>query len=432
MNKLILYFISLSFFLSSCVKDTFDNPGNVSANVTSITIKNLREKYTGTAQTITALKIKGIVTSDKDGKNLPSQNLIIQDATAGIAVRFSTSHSFALNDEVEIVINGASLEEYNSTLQLNYATLSSATKTGTGSITPRVATLSEINNNFEEWESTLVKIDNATISGSGSTYNGSKTLADAGANITLYTTSTASFSGSNYRTGTVSVVGTLGQFKATKQLSLLSEAVVTVGSGGGGGGGGGTFTPKTIEEIRNMYAGTAQTINNLSIEGIVISDLTNSNTDPKNLVIQDGSRGIVVRFAGNHSFAVGDKVKIEINASLETFNGILQLNNQALAGATKTGTGTITPVTLTIAAIKAGITNYESTLVKITGATISVGTTYSTTNKITDATDNVLLYTRTGASFTGTSYPTGAKTITGIVSVFTTPQISIRTTADVQ
>lgn len=413
--------------------------GGTTGTETLITVQELRDKFSGTAVTVSNVKVKGIVISDKDGGNITSQNLVIQDATAGIAVRFTASHSFNLNDEVELAINGLSLEEFKSTLQVNNATVASAKKIGTGSITPRTATLTDINNNFETWESTLVKVDNGTISGTSSTYFGSKTLADASANITLYTASTATFANTNYKTGTVSVVGILSQFNATKQLQMRNESDVT---GGSGGGGGTTYTPKTILEIRAMHGGTSKLVTGYSIEGVVISDNSNGNTTARNLVIQDASnRGIVVRFAANHSFSLGDKVKINIdNDSLTLFSGLMQITQGTsgipLADASKTGTGTITPANVTIATITGNMSQYESTLVKVSGATISgTGTTYSGSKTIKDAssTTGMTLYTATGASFSGTTFPTTSKDITGIVGVFgTTKQLMMRSTADVQ
>lgn len=435
MKKIILYSLSLLTILSSCVKDTFDDPGSsIAGNSTLISIKDLRAKYTGSAQALSNLKIRGIVISDKDNGNVSSQNMVIQDQTGGIMVRFASAHNFALNDDVEVVLaGGASLEEFKGTLQANFVPNGAASKKGTGSITPRKATLTEVNNNFEAWESTLIELSNVTVA--AGTFGGNKTVSDASANITMYTMSAASFSSSTIPTGQVTVVGYLGEFSPTKQIQIRNASDVTGGSGGGGGGG--TFTPKTIAEIRAMHAGVSKTIDGYSIEGVVISDKANNNTNSGNIVVQDASgRGIVVRISGTHNFALNDQVKINIsNDSLTLFRGLMQLNIP-IADITKTGTSTVTAKTVTINEINSNMATYESTLVKVLSATISGGTTYGTNNVLTDGSaspNTITLYTAAGATFTGATVPTGAKTVTGIVGVFnTTKQLMLRNTTDVQ
>jgi DNA/RNA endonuclease YhcR with UshA esterase domain len=185
------------------------------------TIMSIRNIYTGAATTIPAnRKIKGIVISDKDNGNIDSRNMVLQDSTGGIVVRFSSNVSFALNAEVEVDISGQELSAFNGLLQVNNVSNSNATQTGTGTITPKVATISQVNSNFSAWESTLVKILNVTITGSGGTYNGSKTLNDGTGTITLYTRSAASFSATNHPTTPVDITGILIPFNTTKQISI--------------------------------------------------------------------------------------------------------------------------------------------------------------------------------------------------------------------
>jgi hypothetical protein len=154
-------------------------------------------------------------------------------------------------------------------------------------------------------------------------------------------------------------------------------------------------------------------------------------------VVQDASgRGIVVRVSGTHNFALNDQVKINIsNDSLTLFRGLMQLNTP-IADITKTGTSTVTAKTVTINEINSNMTTYESTLVKVLNATISGGVTYGTNNILTDGSANpntIALYTAAGATFTGSTVPTGAKTVTGIVGIFnTTKQLMLRNTSDVQ
>jgi hypothetical protein len=83
--------------------------------------------------------------------------------------------------------------------------------------------------NFENYESTLVTIDNATLSGNGGVYGGNVTLTDGtSGSLTLYTktgTTPATFATSSYPTpGPSSVTGVLQQFNSTYQISIRTTA----------------------------------------------------------------------------------------------------------------------------------------------------------------------------------------------------------------
>jgi hypothetical protein len=193
----------------------------------NITIATCRSYFTGTTTTAPAgKKIKGIVISDVSNLNTDPRNLAIQDSTAGIVVRFTSSHSFPLGAEVEVDISSQELSEFAGLLQVNNVPNGNAIQTGTGTVTPQVVTIAQINANFEAWESTLVKVNLATITGTGSTYSGSRTLTDASGTMTLYTRSQATFASQNYPLGVVSVTGILVPFNSTKQISIRSTADV--------------------------------------------------------------------------------------------------------------------------------------------------------------------------------------------------------------
>lgn len=390
-----------------------------------ITIKELRNMFTGSAVTLGAIAIQGTVISDKSTNNINGQNIIIQDSTAGIMVRFSGTHNFKLYDKVLINLKNGSLEDYKGLLQVNGASLSGATYQGNAPISPRIATITEINANFESWESTLVKIKGVQLTGTPAQYTGNKTVIDAGGKtITMYTMASATFAGTNYKTGTVDVTGYLGQFNTTNQIQIRGEADV---EGGTSGGGGGNETKLNIMDLRNQFTGTALTIGSYFIEGTVISDKSTANINSQNLVIQDATGGVLVRFSAAHNFNLGDVVKIIITGnSLEEYKKTLQVNNAVLANASKTGSGSITPLVLTMAQIRANFETYESTLVKIKGATIPSGT-YSGSKTISDNTSSLTLYTANTATFAGNAMPGASADIIGYLANFdTTAQLQIR------
>ncbi len=189
-----------------------------------VDISAVRSLFTGTTAAAPAnQKIKGIVISDRTGKNLNNKNLYLQDGTAGIVIRFEAEHPFNLGDEIEVIISEREVSEFNKLLQVNNVPLASVKVIGTGrTVTPRKATIAEINMNFNAWESTLVEINNATITG-GATLSGNRTVNDGTGTIPMFTQTAATFSGTATPTGPVTITAILSDFNA-KQIILRNAS----------------------------------------------------------------------------------------------------------------------------------------------------------------------------------------------------------------
>jgi hypothetical protein len=188
-----------------------------------MSIKDLRSFFTGTTTNApTDRKIRGIVISDRVGNNLNGRNAYVQDldGSAGILVRFSANHSYNLGDEVEVEVSGQELSQFNGLLQVNNVQLDKSGALTSGN-TPvvRTATAAQINANFDAWESTLVKITGATISGGGTPISGGKTVTDAGGSIAMFTQSYATFASATTPSGTVTVTAIVSDFNG-KQIIL--------------------------------------------------------------------------------------------------------------------------------------------------------------------------------------------------------------------
>ena len=196
----------------------------------------------------------------------------------------------------------------------------------------------------------------------------------------------------------------------------------------------------TILDLSTKYQGSDRTIPAGSdIEGIVISDLSNLNITANNVVIQDATGGIVVRFNTANPYTLGQKVHFNIsNQTLTSYNGLVEVlgvdgsTGLDISLSTVTGTGTITPRIATLQDIVTNKDLWESTLVQISGVTISGAGTYSGNTTLTDATGTLPMYTRTSSTFSAIAYPTTPVTITGIVSDFNAAQLNIRNANDVQ
>ncbi len=402
------------------------NGGNTGGDV--IPISDIRSLFSaGTTAGPTGKTIKGVVISDRNAVNTDTRNIVLQDGSAGIVVRFSAAHSFNLGDEVVVSVAGMELSEFNGLLQVNNVPNNAATSTGTGTLpAPREATVAQINANLESWESTLVKVKNATLTG-GATYSGSRTLSDGTGSVILFTRSQATFSGTALPTGNVDVVAIVSQF-TDAQLSIRNLGDVT------DLGGGTDPVAITLAELRTLFGGGASSVPAAKkVKGVVISDKDNFNWADRNLVIQDASGGITVRFTAAHTIALGQEVEIVVSgAELSEFNGLLQINNVPNANATVIGAGTLpAPRQATIAEILANLEAWESTLVKIVNVSIVGGGTYSGAKSLNDGTGTMDMFTRSQATFSGTTVPTTPVNIVAVVSQFTAGQVIIRNTTDV-
>lgn len=166
--------------------------------------------------------IRVVVTSDNSTNMINNQNLYCQDQTAGIQVRFTSAHSFPLGTELELKIGGMELSNYRGVLQINNVPLAMATVVTPPSlsVSPRVANLTDCNNNYNAWEGQLVRVNNVTLSGNA-TLSGSLTMDDgSGSTLVLYTASGATFSGTATPTNPVSITGLLIEYNGTKEIII--------------------------------------------------------------------------------------------------------------------------------------------------------------------------------------------------------------------
>lgn len=188
--------------------------------VTGNGIMGIRGLWTGSDVTVPSGKtIKGIVICDKDQANTDPKNLVIQDSTGGMVVRFTANHTYAAGDEVTVDLSGLTLTSFNGLIEVINTPAAAATKTGTGTITPRVATIAQVQANADAWESTLITINSATITGTGSTYSGTTTLNDGTGTLSHYTRTQATFASTTLPAGSKAFTGILGDFNGA-QLSI--------------------------------------------------------------------------------------------------------------------------------------------------------------------------------------------------------------------
>ena len=201
-----------------------------------ITIAQLRAMYTGSDMKITATNsIGGVVISDAVNKNISTGSFILQEGSAAITVYIGGAIGYNIGDSVILDITGDSLLNYRGSLELKTpfgATQPAPVATGRV-VTPLVKTIAELNTSLSaalgspsNIELVLVKVLNATASG-GATFAGNMTLTDATANIVLYTSATALFSGTALPAGPKNWTGYIkSYFTSTKEFLIRNTTDV--------------------------------------------------------------------------------------------------------------------------------------------------------------------------------------------------------------
>ncbi|GFD71583.1 hypothetical protein KUL113_10030 [Tenacibaculum sp. KUL113] len=190
------------------------------------TLNEVKAFYKGSGEaTITKnLKIKVVITSDLASGNLHPLSAFAQDATAGIALRFSGDHNLNLGDEVEIAVGGTKLSEYNDLLQLNISP-SSIIKSTAGTLpTPETITFAQALTG--DYESKLVQIDGVQFKDNTKIYDGNNELIAEcdGTPLTTYVRKEATFANNNVNDKKGAITGIMTVYEGTPQIYLRNEA----------------------------------------------------------------------------------------------------------------------------------------------------------------------------------------------------------------
>lgn len=470
-KNVALLLLAITLFFSGCIKDEFDappadgeDPVNVVANTTIAQLKQLYNIGSNQPKLVTEdLIVKGVVISDDKEGNF-YKSLIIQDSTAGILIRVDQTNlytDFPVGRRVFVKCKGLWIGEYEGLVQMGGAidTISDPQNPSVeylptalvnqfiirGAynqfVTPLSLTINQLNPTYQNMLVKLsdVEFDEAEI---GETYADAVALSSVnrklvdcnGGEIFLRTSGYAQFANDTIPRNNGSINVIYSEFRGDAQLYINSPKDLEL-TNTNRCTGGGVVNTVTIASIRALYSGSDVTIGNgKKIKGTVISDRSNGNIDTRNMVIQDNSAGIVVRFASTHSFNLGDEVEVDVSAQdLTDFNGLVQVDFVPNAKATVAGNGNIIPQVVTVAQILASYDNYESELVEIANSQLTGnGGQFDGDVSLNDGTGTLNMFTRSAASFSSSNYPTGTRTVTGIVSKFNNPQLNLRRTNDIQ
>ena len=229
---------------------------------------------------------------------------------------------------------------------------------------------------------------------------------------------------SAYRLDDMKLVASEGG--ATVDFSAAVEKDFNAGATGGGNEGGETPTPPAGD---GSVVTIAEFLTNggSAIEGVVISNMDLNNlTSKKGMYIQDETAGLQFYLAANHTFAFGDKVRVDVSGvSVGEYNGAVQVSGLALDKITKISSGnTVTPKTVTMADFLAN--KYEGQYVAIEGVQVAdadLSKTFvmggaHTSIKVEDANGNsFVIFSSKYATYGTQTVPQGSGTIKGISSI---------------
>jgi hypothetical protein len=397
-----------------------------------ITIAEIKELFNqGTTTVPPNRRLDGVVISDREHDNHPGQNLFLMDENGdGIALRFASFHDFNMGEEIRILAGSLPIERFNGLLQVSNIPLGNGVVLGEGTVPePQNTTFENLITNFDDFESTLIRVENVIIPPAG-TFSGNITVSDGTGEVIMRTYNWASFANTPVTPGIYNVIAIASYFNEVQiQLRSLDDLEFVDEYDPG------ETDLLTIAEIRDIYNDGGNSVPpGYSIEGVIISDKDNGNTTGRNAVIQDETAGIMLRFSAIHDLNLGDKVRVHVGtAELSEFNGLLQINNIPNGNASLLQTGvSVEPVETTIQNLLDNMDTFESTLVRIVNATLSGGSNFQGERTVNDGTGNIIMFTRNDATFAGESLPTDAVTLTAVVTVFNTPQIFIRNLNDIE
>lgn len=196
----------------------------VPAGLNYMTIAQIRAL--GAGATIPAnTGIRGTVVSNS--ANEAALNYRIQDGSgSGIQIRiplFNPAPPYALNDSIAVEVSNLTVDLFNGDMQIT--NIANTAKLGSGIVTPRVATIAQINANANTWASTVVKINNVTITAGTTNATGKNyTITDATGSIVTFVRNTLGYTPP---IGAVtSITGYVSLFNGTPQLTLRVPADV--------------------------------------------------------------------------------------------------------------------------------------------------------------------------------------------------------------
>jgi hypothetical protein len=192
-----------------------------------------------------------------------------------------------------------------------------------------------------------------------------------------------------------------------------------------------------ISQLRAMYNGSADTVSidtSIYIQGVVTLTPELSNIPSAVAYIQDSTDAIcmAISVTATNTFAMDSKIRVYLKGlQLTKYKGLLQVINVeplSMVRVLSVISEPVKPDTVTIAQLLTGA--YESRYVYVPAVQFESSGTFSGSQKITDCSTEIPVYTRSDASFATTALPTGRGYLKGISSIYNSQQILLRDPAE--
>lgn len=175
---------------------------------TGTPVKTIRNMFMGVDTYFwTETFVSGIVTSTND--NIEPSVVYVEDATGGIAIRFTSNNTLQFGERVIINLQGALLHENNGVLEIKNVGNSGVIKAGWEIYVIPTYTLAEFFNLPDIKEGRLVSLSNVrfTEANGTATMEGNRTITDGVRTAIVKTESFASFKNRIIPQGAVTVIG---------------------------------------------------------------------------------------------------------------------------------------------------------------------------------------------------------------------------------
>lgn len=471
----LLVATAMSTFFTACVKKEYDEPeiNNVDPNlVVNRTILDMRDSATSAPKLITQdIIIQGIITAD-DESGAFYKEMVIQDNSGGLSILLDVSNfnsSYPIGRRVFVKCKGLYISKDADGI-VEIGTISNGAVARIPStlvqkyIVPgkwglelpyQYQNLDYLNTHLDQYCQMLVKMPSLEFKSSdmnvawggdpNSSSDNNRTLQDcSGNNLIVYTSAYASFANNRTPVRNGSIAGILKVYRGAGELVIRGLGDVNMDSTRCDGSSGiPQYIPLDSIRMLNPPGTNVVTLpGDIYIRAIVTSDNSTSMINGQNLYCQDQTAGIQVRFTGAHAFPIGTELQITVGGmELSYYRGVLQINNVPLTAATVINPPmfTIGPRVTTISDINTNYTAWQGQVVKLNNVTISSpssppSTTYSGNLTMDDGSGaTITLYTASGASFSGATFPTTPVSVTGILVEYNgTKEIIIRNLSDVQ
>ncbi len=298
----------------------------------------------------------------------------------------------------------------------------------------------------DQYLHTLVEFENVQFKDNevgGNYYSSSKDLGGAtnriivdelGYEVIVRTSSYSDFANNPLPVGKGKIRGVLTRFNSDYQLFMRTENDISMDEERT------SINRLGIDALKSRSEGSME--DNYYVEGVVTLAPNGGNITDRNIVMQDETGGIVVRFDENVGTQVneGDILRIALNgANLGSFADVKQISEVAYNGeiggeriVTKVSENATLPdpIKVSLEDIKTG--DYQSVIVEIENIqflTDDVNKDVSGTRIITDCDSKLSIFTRDNASFANTKTPEGAGNIVGVASnYYDNKQLLLRNT----